>query len=121
MDLEVFDEYTGSSRPVSSLSGGESFLAAMSLALALADIVQRHSGGIQLDTVFIDEGFGSLDTEALDLAINALIELKASGRMVGVISHVSELKERVDVRLEITKTHQGSRAKFLVPGNTVSV
>ncbi len=121
LDLEVFDEYTGSSRPVSSLSGGESFLAAMSLALALADIVQRHSGGIQLDTVFIDEGFGSLDTEALDLAINALIELKASGRMVGVISHVSELKERVDVRLEITKTHQGSRAKFLVPGNTVSV
>ena len=115
LDLEVFDEYTGTSRPVSSLSGGESFLAALSLALALADIVQRRSGRIRLDTVFIDEGFGSLDPESLDCAVNALIDLQATGRLVGVISHVPELKERIDVRLEVVATRNGSSAKFVLP------
>jgi exonuclease SbcC len=108
LDLEVADAYTGKQRPVATLSGGESFMAALSLALGLSDVVQGYSGGIHLDTLFIDEGFGSLDAESLDLAINALIELQATGCMVGVISHVSELKERMDVRLDLMVDQQGS-------------
>lgn len=113
LDLEVEDAYTGTCRPVSSLSGGESFLAALSLALGLADVVQAYSGGIRLDTIFVDEGFGNLDSEALDLALRALIDLQQSGRLVGIVSHVSELQERIDTRLEIVHTKVGSAAKFV--------
>ncbi len=114
LDLEVSDFYTGTSRSVTTLSGGESFLASLSLALGLADTVQSLTGGLRLDTVFIDEGFGSLDPEALDLAIRTLIDLQQGGRLVGIISHVPELKERIDARLEIVPGRRGSSAAFRV-------
>ena len=106
--MDVEDAYTGKTRAVSTLSGGESFIAALSLALGLSDVVQSHSGGIRLDTLFIDEGFGSLDPESLDLAITTLIDLQQAGRMVGVISHVPELKERIDVRVDVVVGRAGS-------------
>lgn len=116
LELEVFDSYTGTSRPVATLSGGESFLASLSLALGLADVVQARSGGTRLDTLFIDEGFGSLDPEALDLALRALTDLLKDGRLVGIISHVPELREQVPARLEITNTRRGSAARFVLGG-----
>lgn len=112
LELEVFDNYTGKSRHVKTLSGGESFKASLSLALGLADVVQAYAGGISLDTMFIDEGFGTLDPESLDNAIQCLIDLQKSGRLVGIISHVPELKERIDARLEITPAKEGSRISF---------
>jgi exonuclease SbcC len=114
LDLEVHDAYTGMSRPAGTLSGGESFLAALSLALGLADVVQSYTGGMYLDTIFIDEGFGSLDGEALDAAMQALIDLQKGGRLVGIISHVPELKERIDTRLEVTAAKSGSTAGFVL-------
>ena len=116
LDLEVFDEYTGFARSAATLSGGETFMASLCLALGLADVVQNYAGGIHLDTILVDEGFGTLDPEALDMAIRALIELQKGGRLVGIISHVPELKERIDARLEVTKTRQGSSAKFCING-----
>jgi exonuclease SbcC len=112
LDIEVYDNYTGNTRPASTLSGGETFLASLSLALGLADVVQTYSGGIHLDTIFIDEGFGTLDSEALDYALQSLLELQQGGRLVGIISHVPELRERIDTRLAITKTDRGSTAAF---------
>lgn len=112
LDIEVFDNYTGYARPANTLSGGETFLASLSLALGLADVVQAYSGGIHLDTIFIDEGFGTLDGETLDFALKTLIGLKQDGRLVGIISHVAELKERIDARLAVTKTDRGSKASF---------
>jgi DNA repair protein SbcC/Rad50 len=114
LDLEVHDTYTGSARAVNTLSGGESFLASLSLALGLADVVQGYAGGIHLDTMFVDEGFGSLDPEALDLALRALTDLRQDGRLVGIISHVPELTERIDARLEVTTGRTGSSARFVV-------
>jgi exonuclease SbcC len=114
LDLEVYDTYTGTTRAVSTLSGGESFLASLALALGLADVVQVYAGGIRLDTVFVDEGFGSLDPEALDLALRALVDLQQGGRLVGIISHVPELKERIDVRLEVIPAQRGSVTRFVI-------
>jgi exonuclease SbcC len=114
LDLVVDDAYTGDERSVATLSGGESFLAALALALGLADVVQRHAGGIHLEAIFIDEGFGSLDTVSLDLAVRTLLDLQRGGRMVGVISHVSELRERIDTRLELRTDRTGSRADFVL-------
>ena len=114
LDMEIIDEYTGYERPLATLSGGESFLASLSLALGLSDVVQSYAGGIRLDTLFIDEGFGSLDSETLDMALNVLLDLRKHGRLIGIISHVEELKERVDVRLEISKSRTGSRAEFVI-------
>jgi exonuclease SbcC len=114
LELEVFDEYTGVSRPVATLSGGESFLASLALALGLADVVQAHSGGVFLETIFVDEGFGTLDPEALDEALKALLDLQGAGRLVGIISHVPELKERIDARLEVLPADRGSTARFIV-------
>jgi len=108
LDLEVEDGYTGKNRSVATLSGGESFMAALSLALGLSDVVQSYAGGIKLDTLFIDEGFGSLDPESLDLAIRTLIDLQASGRMIGIISHVSELKEQMALRIDVMSSKNGS-------------
>nr|WP_290694614.1 SMC family ATPase [Halomonas sp. UBA3074] len=108
LELDVADTYTGKNRSVATLSGGESFMAALSLALGLSDVVQAYAGGIQLDTLFIDEGFGSLDQDALDQAINMLSELQMGGRMIGVISHVSELKEQMPVRIEVSASRHGS-------------
>jgi len=112
LDLEVMDNYTGKARPVETLSGGESFKASLAMALGLADVVQSYAGGIQLDTMFVDEGFGTLDPESLESAIACLVGLQKSGRLVGIISHVPELKERIDVRLEVTRIARGSRAIF---------
>jgi DNA repair protein SbcC/Rad50 len=114
LELEVFDTYTGTERPVTTLSGGESFLASLSLALGLADVVQSYSGGISLDTIFIDEGFGTLDPESLDFAMKTLIDLQKGGRLVGIISHVPELKERIDARLEVVPADKGSVARFKI-------
>ena len=114
LNLEVYDAWTGVARPVATLSGGETFMAALSLALGLAEVVQAHAGGIRLETVFVDEGFGSLDDESLDLAVAALMGLGEDGRLVGIISHVSELRERIDARLEVTTGKTGSRARFVV-------
>ena len=115
LDLEVLDEFTGEARPVGTLSGGEGFLASLALALALAEVVQRLSGGIRLDAVFIDEGFGTLSPEALDAAIDTLLALREHDRLVGVISHVPELKERIDCRLELIPSKTGSTTRFTVP------
>jgi len=109
LDLEVFDAYSGTTRPVETLSGGESFLAALALALGLSEAVQRFSGGVSMEAIFIDEGFGSLDPEALELALRVLLDLRASGRLVGIISHVAELKERIPARLEVIPGRTGSR------------
>ncbi len=114
LDLEVFDAYTGFSRPVATLSGGESFLSALGLALGLADVVQARAGGIHMETMFIDEGFGGLDSETLDLAIRSLTDLLDSGRLVGIISHVTELRERIDARLEIQQTRGSSEVRFVI-------
>jgi exonuclease SbcC len=112
LDLEVFDAYTGVDRSVKTLSGGESFKASLAMALALAEVVQAYAGGIQLDTVFIDEGFGTLDQESLDSAINCLIALQDSGRLVGIISHVQELKERIRTQLVVEMDDQRSYTHF---------
>ncbi len=114
LELEVIDSYTGKERHVKTLSGGEGFKASLSLALGLADVIQSYAGGVQIDTMFVDEGFGTLDTESLDNAINTLMDLQDLGRLVGIISHVPELKERVDARLEITPGKDGSHTKFII-------
>ncbi len=112
LELEVEDAYTGKVRPVATLSGGESFMAALSMALGLSDVVQAYAGGIRLDALFIDEGFGSLDPESLDLAIRTLIDLQRSGRMIGVISHVAELKELDWNRIDLSTNPKGSSIKM---------
>lgn len=108
LDLDVFDSFTGKRRNVRSLSGGEKFLASISLALGLADVIQERAGGISVEAMFIDEGFGSLDSSTLDLAISILNDIRG-GRMVGVISHVEELKNRIPGQVRIEKTGKGSR------------
>ncbi|WP_100754447.1 AAA family ATPase [Vibrio salilacus] len=114
LDLSVEDGYTGKARDVATLSGGESFMAALALALGLSDVVQSYSGGIRLDTLFIDEGFGSLDPESLDLAIQTLVDLQQSGRMIGIISHVSELKEQMSQRIDVFSSRVGSTIQLVV-------
>lgn len=115
LDIAVFDQYTGYVRPANTLSGGETFFASLSLALGLADVVQAYSGGIRLDTMFIDEGFGTLDSETLDFALKVLVQLKQGGRLVGIISHVPELRDRIDTQLIVDKTDRGSTVRFALP------
>lgn len=107
LGIEVLDAYTGQARPVQSLSGGETFLASLSLALGLAEVVTARAGGIRLDTLFIDEGFGSLDAETLDIAMRTLDELRQGGRVIGVISHVDTMKHRLTAQLRVETTDQG--------------
>ena len=107
LDLDVIDHYNGTERSVKTLSGGESFKASLSLALGLSDEIQSSAGGIRIDTMFVDEGFGSLDEESLQQAIKALAELTKGDRLVGIISHVSELKERIDSQIVVTKGKSG--------------
>ncbi|EAC3024194.1 SMC family ATPase [Listeria monocytogenes] len=113
LELEVFDEYTGLTRHVKTLSGGESFKTSLALALSLAEVVQEMAGGISLETMFIDEGFGTLDPESLEAAVECLLETQENGRLVGIISHVPELKERISARLKVTATNHGSTTKFI--------
>ncbi|QUN04661.1 SMC family ATPase [Shewanella yunxiaonensis] len=115
LELEVEDAYSSRVRPVATLSGGESFMAALALALGLSDVVQAYAGGIRLDTLFIDEGFGSLDQDSLELAIRTLIDLQSTGRMIGVISHVSEMKEQITTRIDIAKQVRGSHIRVVTP------
>lgn len=110
LELDVIDHYNGTERSVKTLSGGESFKASLSLALGLSDEIQSSAGGIRLDTMFVDEGFGSLDEESLDQAIRALLTLTEGNRLVGIISHVAELKERIDRQIVVTKEKSGGSA-----------
>ena len=110
LDLSVYSLVTDSERDVKTLSGGESFLAALAMALGLSDIVERSAGAIHLDMMFIDEGFGSLDAQSRQQAIEVLAELAGDSRMVGIISHVTELKEQIDRKLVVSRTDKGSRA-----------
>lgn len=114
LDLAVMDAFTGQSRPANTLSGGETFLASMALALGLADVIQSYAGGIHMDTMFIDEGFGTLDPDTLELAMETLVQLQSSGRLIGMISHVPELKSRIPAHLEVIRGDDGSTAKFVI-------
>ena len=115
LDLDVTDHYNGTERSVKTLSGGEAFKASLSLALGLSDEIQASAGGIKLDTMFVDEGFGSLDEESLDQAMRALLSLADGNRLVGIISHVAELKNRIDKQIVVTKEKSGgSKADIIV-------
>lgn len=111
LDIEVLDNYTGRRRSVKTLSGGETFKAALSLALGLSDVIQSYVGGIDIDLLFIDEGFGSLDETSVQTAVDTLMDLAGGSRMVGIISHVSELKERIDTQIVVEKGVCGSIIK----------
>ncbi|WP_199432511.1 AAA family ATPase [Qaidamihabitans albus] len=108
LGLDVLDDYSGTVRPAKTLSGGESFLASLALALGLADVVAAEAGGALLDTLFVDEGFGTLDAETLDVVMDVLDELRAGGRVVGLVSHVEELRQRIPTRLRVRKSRTGS-------------
>ena len=113
LELDVIDHYNGSQRSVRTLSGGESFKASLCLALGLSDEIQSSAGGIRLDTMFVDEGFGSLDDESLQQAIKVLSGLSEGNKLVGIISHVGELKERIEKQIVVTKDRAGgSRAEM---------
>lgn len=114
LDIDIMDNYTGKARAVSTLSGGEGFKASLALALGLSDVVQQTAGGIELSTIFIDEGFGTLDHDSLDATVDTLVELQLGGRLVGIISHVSELKERIPAQLVVTPGERGSTAAFVL-------
>ncbi|PSL36877.1 exonuclease SbcC [Labedella gwakjiensis] len=123
LGLSIRDEYTGRSRPTASLSGGETFLAALALALGLAEVVTERAGGITLETLFIDEGFGSLDGETLEIAMSTLDELRAGGRTVGLISHVDAMKERIAARLTVEVDETGAshvRQRVVVPSDAAT-
>ncbi|MFD0958268.1 AAA family ATPase [Paenibacillus chungangensis] len=107
LGLDVYDAYTGQNRDVKTLSGGEKFNASLCLALGMSDVIQSHQGGVSIEMMFIDEGFGSLDEESLHKAIAALVDLQRAGRMIGVISHVGDLKEAFPACLEVTKSREG--------------
>ena len=112
LEIEIHDIYLNSTRIISSLSGGELFLASLALVLGLAEVIQNESGGISLETIFIDEGFGSLDAETLDIALTTLIDLQSYGRNIGIISHVSELKERIRPKVEVYSKDNYAKIKM---------
>ena len=108
LEFSVSDSYTGKERDVKSLSGGEKFKASLALALGLSDVISNNRGGIKIESLFIDEGFGSLDSESLNQALNILYDLSGNDKLIGVISHVSELKTRIDNKILVKKTNAGS-------------
>lgn len=114
LELDVIDHYNGSERSVKTLSGGETFLASLSLALGLSEEIQSSAGGVQMDTLFVDEGFGSLDEETLRQAMRALRELSEGDRLIGIISHVSELRREIDRQIVVKRSKDGaSRAEII--------
>jgi exonuclease SbcC len=113
LGLSVIDGWTGNRRDTSTLSGGESFMASLAMALGLADVVQQEAGGIDIETLFVDEGFGSLDEQALEQVMDALEGLRSGGRVVGLVSHVAELKQRIPAQLQVIKGREGSRLEFV--------
>lgn len=115
LDLVVRDLYTDTLRPASSLSGGETFMASLALALGLADTVQAEAGGVEMDTLFVDEGFGSLDAQTLEQVMEVLDGLQAGGRTLGLVSHVDRMRQEIPCRLEVTKTRQGSHLTVVLP------
>ena len=114
LKIEVADSYTGKSRSANSLSGGESFMASLSLALGLSDVVQQSAGGVHLDAMFIDEGFGSLDVDVLELSVRTLSDMANGNRTIGIISHVAELRERIEKQVHVEKTHRGSKIRLVI-------
>ncbi|WP_285247590.1 SMC family ATPase [Pseudarthrobacter sp. efr-133-R2A-89] len=112
LGLEVVDQWTGFRRDTSTLSGGESFMASLSLALGLADVVQQESGGVEIETLFVDEGFGSLDEQSLEQVMDALEGLRDGGRVVGLVSHVAEMKQRIGTQLQVLKSRNGSTLRI---------
>ena len=113
LEIEVMDYYTGKTRPIKTLSGGESFKASLSLALGLSDVIQAMSGGIKVDVLFVDEGFGALDGESLDQACETMQSLVKHNRMIGIISHVQELRERISNQIVVERTNSGSTVKIM--------
>ena len=114
LEIDVYDDQVGERRAVQTLSGGESFIAALSLALALGEVIQQESGGINIDALFVDEGFGSLDTNSLDVAMNALESLEGESRLIGIISHVTELRDNIPDQLQVQPAGTGrSRIKVM--------
>ncbi|AOY70693.1 SMC family ATPase [Arthrobacter sp. TES] len=113
LGLEVVDQWTGQRRDTSTLSGGESFMASLSLALGLADVVQHEAGGVDIETLFVDEGFGSLDEQALEQVMDALEGLRDGGRVVGLVSHVAEMKQRISSQLQVVKGRSGSTVRVV--------
>lgn len=114
LELEVIDNYTGKRRDVRTLSGGESFKAALSLALGMSDVIQEFAGGIVVDAMFIDEGFGNLDDNSLEQAMNAIMMLGQGDKIIGIISHVNELKNRIDKKIVVKKSNRGSSVEVIV-------
>lgn len=114
LDFEIIDSYTGKARDITTLSGGESFQASLALALGVADVMQMYSGGIEMNTMFIDEGFGTLDPQSLDEAIRTLMDLTTGERLIGVISHVSELQERIPAQVAVSSSRTGSSIRVIV-------
>jgi exonuclease SbcC len=114
LGLDIRDDYTGAIRPAKTLSGGETFMASLALALGLADVVAAESGGLVMDTLFIDEGFGSLDADTLDAVMGVLDELRSGGRVVGIVSHVDEMRQRIPSRLHVIRQPTGSHLKTIV-------
>ena len=113
LELDVMDYYTGKQRSVKTLSGGESFKASLALALGLSDIVQQYAGGVEIDAMFVDEGFGSLDAESRQQAISILNGLSGDSRMVGIISHVAEFRENIDTQIVVSRGTRGSTIQIV--------
>nr|WP_286174700.1 SbcC/MukB-like Walker B domain-containing protein [Harryflintia acetispora] len=113
LQIDILDAYTGKLRAVGTLSGGESFKASLALALGLADVVSHYNGRVNISTIFIDEGFGTLDAQSLESAMEALFSLREGGRLVGIISHVPELQTMIAQKISVIPSPQGSSLKFL--------